>query len=70
MKKLDNYYLDVNRVRELKDDKIISFIIGIYQDITHGHYCETYFNTLIKSGVLKNKVNEDRSKKTEEIING
>ncbi len=72
---IGEYYLDIDKVFKLdkeKSDLIINFYNRMVEycnmGTTNGVYL-TMFNTLIKSGYLKNKNEEEREEKID-LING
>lgn len=71
---IKDYYLDINLIFNLDKDKS-SRIFDMYDNLLSSFRegqigtTQAYFNTLIKSGYLKNKTTEERTEKID-IING
>jgi hypothetical protein len=69
--KLDDYYLDMNQLLNIGDREYCNTIIDFYRTLLMGTVNEkSIFNTLIKTGLLKNKNQEDRDDKISDLING
>ena len=74
MIEMNNYYLDIKAVFKLPKDHA-SMIENIFHRLLDSLYAnpnsstEVYFNTLVKGGYLKNKLEEEREEKIE-LING
>jgi len=69
---IENYYLDINSIFVLdkeRSDRILDIYYQLMASIRdkEKQISETYFNTLIKAGYLKNKKEEDRNNKIKQI---
>lgn len=69
---IKDYYLDINKLLDLEKDrydKIYDLYFSLVVSIKEkdNDIAQLHFNTLIKSGYLKNKTEEDRSDKIEQI---
>ena len=69
---IKDYYLDIDVVFALdkdKSDKIFDIYYSLLSFIREKEVdiAQTYFNTLVKAGYLKNKTTEDREEKIEKI---
>ena len=68
---IDDYYLDMNELLSVGDREYRNIIIDFYRTLLMGTQNEkSIFNTLIKTGYLKNKNQEDRDDKISDLING
>ena len=62
--KVDNYYLDLKKVSEIKDKQERAQIHSYYRDMLHCNFdgrtemAQSYMNTLLKSGYLIDIRNE------------
>lgn len=69
-----DYYLDMNLVFKLDKDQaslIVDFYNRMLDIYPHDKESSTsFFNTLVKSGYLKNKNEEERDEKIGDLING
>lgn len=73
--KLQDHYLDTNLLFGLdkeKADRIFDLYYQMIQSFETNNITSAtcYFNTLLKSGYLKNKIEEERGEKLGELING
>ena len=69
---LKDYYLDTKSVFNLdthQQERIFDLYHSLASSSLPPDAAESYFNTLIKSGYLKNRVEENRAEKIE-AING
>ena len=71
--KIEEYFLDLKSMESL-DNRNKEFIHNYYRDMVTA-YCDnrigiaaSYFNTLIKSGYLKNIKVEERDQKIEQLL--
>ena len=72
--KLDDYYLDLDKVSGLKNEDDRQIIHNYYRDMmyavaeTRMDQAESIKNTLSKAGFLKNITKEERAEKIETIL--
>jgi hypothetical protein len=72
--KLEDYYLDLDKVSTLKDDDERQNIHNYYRDMMSLHgdgrtkQAISIMNTLLKAGYLKNVTQEERVEKIENIL--
>jgi len=74
MIKVQEYYIDIESLTKL-DSTHMNLLLDFYHQMMDAHRngetdrAQAYFNTLDKSGLLKNKITEDRDNKIN-AING
>lgn len=71
--RIDDYYLDIDSVFELEKDKreiIVGYYDRLLDFVSMGDTSRinSLFNTLIKTGFLKNKAIEERTDKLDAIM--
>lgn len=72
--KLEDYYLDLDKVSALKTQEEKQDIHNYYRDMMYAVYekrleqAKSIMNTLIKGGYLKNVIGEEREEKIETIL--
>ncbi len=72
--KLEDYYLDLDKVSTLKDEDERQNIHNYYRDMMYAvaekrtDQAKSIMNTLLKSGYLKNVTQEERAEKIENIL--
>ncbi len=69
---ISDYYLDINSLLDIPKDHR-RYIIDFYRELLMGNISSmdktSIFNTLVKSGYLINKNQEDREEKIDKVIN-
>jgi DNA-binding FadR family transcriptional regulator len=72
--KLENYYLDLDKVSTLKTEDERQNIHSYYRDMMYAvveqrpDQAKSIMNTLLKAGFLKNLTQEEREEKIETIL--
>ena len=72
--KLEDYYLDLDKVSSLKEEDERQNIHNYYRDMMYAvaesrmDQAKSIMNTLLKAGYLKNTTQEERDEKIETIL--
>lgn len=72
--KLEDYYLDLDKVSSLKEEDERQNIHNYYRDMMYAviekrnDQAKSIMNTLLKAGYLKNVTQEERAEKIETIL--
>jgi hypothetical protein len=73
MNNIKDYYLVIDKIIDLPSPKR-NLIMDMYRDMVHRigekgqeGMVQSYFNTLEMGGYIKNRVNEERSRKIDEL---